>query len=81
MSFLGCVKARIGTAAESEVSIERQYSHGWKAFREHCRAAVRRSVVDDNDFVVRMADQRVDDGRKITFQQIAPIPVGDYDGG
>ncbi len=71
-------KPGIGPAAETEITIEHQHFYRWKVFPQKFSAAVGRCILDDDDFVIRIAGQRLDDRRQIFREKVAPVPVRNH---
>ena len=60
MSFLRRAKSLVRSAAEAEIAIERQHADRGKVLADEFSAAVFGAVVDDDDFVLRIAGERLD---------------------
>ena len=72
-------KPGIRSTAEAQVLRKRQHPHGRECGSHKLRAAVRRAVVHDDDFVVRMSGHGGDHRRQILFEKVFAVPVGNHD--
>ncbi len=69
--------ARVRTAAEAKVFGKREQVHFRMVLPKPGRAAVGRSVIDDDDFAAGMPGDRVEPGRQKPLEQVFAIPVRD----
>ena len=53
--ILGRAKTRVGSAAETKITIERQYAYGREVVAQEFRTAVFGPVIHNDDFVVGIA--------------------------
>ncbi len=74
-------ESRVGAAAEAEIFFERHHADLGKAFADECGATIGRTVIHHDDFAPGDAPRRGDHRRKILFEKIAAIPVGNHDRG